>query len=189
MTVLSMSILLGVGGNNEVGHEWTADLNNNGIVEYYSLNKHQIKISEDRKIIWQSPKTWQVEQIVVGDVTNDGQQELVFLLWKEGSYGASKPFWMKTEDTAWSNHLYVYSLVGDHIKPVWCSSALRKPLRDLQIVSDPQDGKNYLTGREYKWKLTIGTQNDLLLKWNDWGFTVGQGKSGDDSVCLYKIQI
>ncbi len=174
MTVLGMSILLVMGGRNEADQEWTADLNNNGIVEYYSLHNQQITISEDHSIIWQSPETWQVEQVVIGDVTNDGHPELVFLLWKQGSYGASKPFWMKSEDTAWTNHLYVYSLVGEHVKPLWCSSALNHPVHDLQVLSDPQETENYLTARENRWNLTLGPQATIHLKWDDWGFTVSQ---------------
>jgi len=53
------------------------------------------------------------------------------------------------------------------MKQVWCSSAINPPIKNLQISTDPQDGKNYLTAREDK----SGFHDPIHLKWDDWGFT------------------
>lgn len=155
------------GYKNDKSQVWQADLNNNGIDENYSLYRQQVTVQEGSETIWQSPKDWQIGQILIGDVTNDGCQELVLLLWKHGSYGPSKPVWAEGEDTALSNHLFVYSLIEDHLKQVWCSSAISEPLCDLQIITDPQDGQNYLTARKNK----FGPRDTVYLKWDEWGFT------------------
>ncbi len=151
--------------------EWRADLNDNGIEERYFLHNHQITVSENQRTLWQSPPAWEVEQIVVGDATNDGREELLFLLRKEGSYGSSRPFWRTGADRIWSSHLFVYSLQGEKLRPVWCSSALDRPLYDLQIAADPADGQNYLTAREKQWGFKLGPRPRLRLKWDGWGFT------------------
>lgn len=167
MTVILLAFLTLSGGQNGKMAEQEADLNHNGIPEDYMLQHHQITVWEGGKTIWQSPQAWQVDQIVIGDVTNNGCEEMVFLLWKEGSYGPSRPFWQNGEDTVWSNHLFLYSLVGDQFKQVWCSSALSPPLQDLLIAPDPQTGENCLTARESK----FGLPDFIRLKWDDWGFT------------------
>lgn len=152
-------------GKPEERQELQADLNYNGIKEDYSLYQHHVLVCEDGKTIWQSPEAWQVDQIVIGDVTNDGNQELVLLLWKQGSYGPVQPFWVTGDDVAWTNHLFVYALVGDHLKTVWCSSSLSQTLTGLQIIADSQNG-NYLAARKNR----FGFNNTIYLKWNDWGF-------------------
>ena len=170
---LLVSVIIGIiivmlmfwGGKPEERQALQADLNHNGIKEDYALYRQHVLVSEDGKTIWQSPEAWQVDQMVIGDVTNDGSQELVLLLWKQGSYGSARPFWVTGEDTVWTNHLFVYALVGDHLKTVWCSSAISQPLTGLQIVADSQNG-NYLAARKNR----FGFNDTIHLKWNDWGF-------------------
>lgn len=159
------SAMLLPGQDSQEKQIWSADLNNNQINEEYILYQERVTVCEGGNTIWQSPGEWQVDQAIIGDVTNDGNQELVLLLWKPGSFGPSRPFWVKGEDKAWSNHLFVYTLAGNHFKQVWCSSALNPPLQDLQIVYDP-GGQNYLTAREEPYAV----RNTVRLKWDEWGF-------------------
>lgn len=146
---------------------WPADLNNNGTREDYSLSREQVTVREGGQTIWQSPEEWQIDQILIGDVTNDSRQELVMLLRKQGSYGPSRPFWAKEADTGWSSHLFVYTLAEDQVRQVWCSSAISEPFHDLQLKTDPQDGSNYLSAR----KNGFGLNRQIYMKWDQWGFT------------------
>lgn len=157
-------------GKLQEEQSWRADLNRNGIEEDYFLCRKQITICEDGKTIWQSPADWQVEQAIIEDVNNDGSQELVLLLWKQGNYGSSRPFWANKEDTIWSSHLFVYTLIGERAKQIWCSSALSPPLYNLQIITDPASGDNYLSAREGK----LWSSATVHFKWDNWGFTYSE---------------
>lgn len=99
------------------------------------------------------------------------------LLWKTGSYGRDKPFWYHGFDDRFSNHLFVYKLVNKKIKPVWCSSALPRPISDLQVVDTNQDGKNELVVSEGKYGSLLDEKappsqppSRLILRWQGWGF-------------------
>ena len=65
-------------------------------------------IIKNGEAIWQSDKAWRVDNVLIGDFNNDGKPEVGFSLWKEGSYGSSKPFWVEENDKNISNHLFLY---------------------------------------------------------------------------------
>ncbi|MEN6391461.1 MAG: VCBS repeat-containing protein [Syntrophomonas sp.] len=162
-------------------HEETAairyDLDRDGLPECYNLAGGHLSISRENRILWESPSTWGVYDCIWGDANNDGQEELILLLWKAGSYGKDKPFWYHGFDAGMSNHLFVYKLVNDRMKPLWCSSALPRPINSLQVVDINNDGKQELVISEGKYgclldeKAPLGTPpSRLVMRWQGWGF-------------------
>lgn len=147
------------------------DLDNDGIMEKFMLKDGKIEIRKDNKLIWYSPEEWWVDYFFIGDADNDGINELCLLVWKVGSFGPNRPFWIEEEDTSFRNHLFLFKLIDGEIKPVWQSSNLDKPNFYATLVDYNDDGKNELLVIE-------GSYTDFKLRkrtiwqWNGWGFSL-----------------
>ena len=98
------------------------------------------------------------------------------VLWKKGSFGPSKPLWGEGPDDEYSNHLFMYLVLEDRVKPVWCSSALDRPIVELEVKDVNQDGKNELQvlegpeyGPAYALRLVFSHSPSCWV-WQGWGF-------------------
>lgn len=155
------------------------DLDGDGTYEDYSLQNGELKIVKGSQIIWQSQDDWWVDDFFLGDADNDGVSELSLLVWKSGSFGPHKPFWITQEDMSIKNHLFIFKLAGGVIKPVWQSSNLDRPNYEAALADLDGDGKNELI-------VTEGDYADPKMReagvwrWNGWGFSkVSYGEPQD----------
>ena len=154
----------------------SGDIDGNDLREKYMLGKNQLQVFEDSHLIWHTPKEWQVKQIKLADADNNGQKELLLVVWKEGSFGKSKPFWITGADDEYSCHLFLYRLAAGKMRAVWCSSALEHPIIRLDVKDSNADGLNELQvteGPRYGFAYALRqylSQQDTLWGWNDWGF-------------------
>lgn len=150
------------------------DLNCDGVIESYILENHSLKIMENDLKLWQSPADWKVASFVIGDANHNGIEELIMVVWKKGSFGADKPFWIQLNDQQTQCHLFLFNLLDNKIKPVWMSSALHRPIKSLQIKDINQDGKNELVVQESSYyplsRLINSDASTTLWQWNGWGF-------------------
>lgn len=99
---------------------------------------------KDGQAVWKTDEGWQVDNVLIGDFNNDGISEVGLSLWKEGSYGASMPFWVKENDKQIANHLFLYQFENNTLKNIWGSSALDQPIKEMALGDFDQDGKNEL---------------------------------------------
>ena len=151
------------------------DTDGNGRKETYRLEDHRVYVYQDADLIWESPSEWKVTHLVLADVDHEGQEEILMVLWKRGSFGSSRPLWMEGPDNDYGNHLFMYRLASGRMKPVWCSSAIPYPIMDLQVEQD-EDGKLELlitegppTGSLYSLR-KLFYRHQTLWQWQDWGF-------------------
>ena len=156
------------------------DTDNNGFQEKYCLADNQLQVYENDRLIWQSSKEWNIKQICLADADNDQQTELLMLLWKHGSFGPSKPFWLKGPDNEYSCHLFMYRLVSGRLKEVWCSSALVHPIIEMKVEDVDRDGLNKLiviegppAGFAYQLR-QLFHRREITLIWDNWGFKIQQ---------------
>lgn len=105
-----------------------------------------------------------------GDANNDGRPELNLLLWKEGSFGPQRPFWVEGEDRSVKNHLFVFKLEEGEIKAVWQSSNLDRPNLRAALIDRDGDGKKELLALEGTYTGS-GEFQLTLWQWNGWGFS------------------
>ncbi len=146
------------------------DLDSDGSLEEFMLENGRITVRAGTNFIWQSPTDWWVDYFFLGDANNDGKPDLNLLVWKKGSFGPHRPFWLKEEDTGIKNHLFIFKLVAGNIKPVWQSSNLDRPNYRAALIDLNDDGENELV-------VTEGSYTDpakravTLWKWNGWGFS------------------
>ena len=125
------------------------------------LEGRQVRLLDDEgSVIAQTPDSWLVQCAAVADVDKDGQPELVFLVWKRGSFGTKHPFWVRNEDDSWSQHVFVVRPVesGGEFERVWMSSALGH-----EVASAELDGAGELVLTDRAGSLT-------RWYWNSWGF-------------------
>jgi len=154
----------------------TGDSDGDGQMETYQLAGNQVTVKTQNTVLWESDPTWKVTGLVLADADNDGQEEMLLVLWKKGSFGTSKPFWMKEEDMEYSNHLFMYRLAAGRMKPVWCSSAIEYPILRLQVEDCDDDGLQELlvtegpaAGPWYSIRQLFHKQQ-TTWQWQEWGF-------------------
>lgn len=146
------------------------DLNQDGISEDYSLQDGRLEVTSDWQTIWQSPDNWWVDDFFLGDANNDGIPELNLLVWKSGSFGPHKPFWVTQNDNSVKNHLFIFKLTGSSFKPVWQSSNLDRPNYETILEDLDGDGDNELIVTEGDYT-NPGEREVGIWKWNGWGFS------------------
>ena len=83
---------------------------------------------------WSPGETVRVQDALIGDIDGDGADELVLLCWRIGSYGAHRPFWVKANDRAWGQHIFIYDLEPDGPRPIWMSSSLGFAVASWSLV-------------------------------------------------------
>ncbi|MCG8400050.1 MAG: CapA family protein [Firmicutes bacterium] len=146
------------------------DLDRNGVPEHYTLRDGGLEVRAGSRILWRSPDRWWVDDFFLGDANNDGMPELNLLVWREGSFGPSKPFWVTEEDTRVGNHLFLFQLADGAFKPVWQSSRLDRPNYGAHLRDLDGDGENELVATEGCYT-DPGKRQVTVWKWNGWGFT------------------
>ncbi|KKU10269.1 MAG: Capsule synthesis protein, CapA [Parcubacteria group bacterium GW2011_GWA1_45_7] len=110
------------------------DLDNDSFPENYDWENGKLTITENEKMIWQSPSNWWIDDFVLADSNNDGIVDINLSLWKSGSFGTSKPFWVKENDMSVKNHFFVLDFSDGSIKQVWGSSNLVEPNCEFKIA-------------------------------------------------------
>ncbi|TEB07721.1 Capsule biosynthesis protein CapA [Pelotomaculum schinkii] len=146
------------------------DLDQDGACEDYTLQDGKLKVATGAQIIWESQDDWWVDDFFLGDADNDGVFDLNMLVWKSGSFGRHKPFWIAGDDPDVKNHLFIFKPAAGSFKPVWQSSNLDRPNYEAALADLDGDGKNELIVTEGDY--TDPAKRDAgLWKWNGWGFS------------------
>jgi len=120
------------------------DLNRDGVSEYYALANGILRVTCGHRLLWQTPDNWWVDYYFVGDSDNNGVAELNLLVWKEGSFGPNRPFWVTEEDRSVKNHLFIFTLDDHVMRPVWQSSSLDNPNYWATLMDLNDDGAQEL---------------------------------------------
>ena len=156
-----------------ISRQEQADLDNDSISENYVLENGRLAITENSKMIWQSPSDWWIDDFVLADSNNDGIVDINLSLWKSGNFGTSKPFWVKENDMSVKNHFFVLDFVSGSINQIWGSSNLGEPNCEFKIADIDNDGENDLIVIEgnYSQKPKCNGNYVAVWKWNDWGFS------------------
>ena len=60
----------------------SADLNQDEVMETFTLIDNHVQLISDGQVVWQSPAEWEVIQAAFTDLNADGMTELILLLWR-----------------------------------------------------------------------------------------------------------
>jgi len=161
----------------------TADLDQDSRPEAVMLRDGQAKVlDDDGSEVWRSPTEWWVDDLALTDADGDGRPDLSLSVWRNGSFGASKPFWLDGEDARLSDHLFVMDLDGGQVRPLWQSSALVRPNCASLYYDVDGDGRDELIVSEGDYADLPSCRGRFLAvwKWGDWGFVnVWRGPAGN----------
>lgn len=149
------------------------DANENGIKEEYALSMGKLIVKEGEKFLWESPGDWWIDDFEVADITGNGRKELNLSVWKSGSFGSSKPFWVEKDDPSVRNHFFVHEVNEDNVRQIWGSSNLPLMNHRFKIADIDNDGINDLVVIERNYP-DVGSDEERFVavwKWNGWGFT------------------
>ncbi|MHB1043104.1 MAG: CapA family protein [Eubacteriales bacterium] len=161
-------------GDYRLIKEQDFDLDQDGTPEKYTLRDGRLKV-ENKSTVWESPEDWWVDDFFLGDSTNGGNLELNLLVWKAGSFGPCRPFWVTREDMSVKNHLFIFKPAGGSFKPVWQSSNLDRPIFEPALSDLDGDGQNELVVAEGSYANTR-VRRVGVWKWNGWGFSKMSGE-------------
>jgi hypothetical protein len=142
-----------------------------------TLETGTARIFADGELVWTSDPAWDVRHLVVADVNNDGQQEVALALWKPyrrepsivfDTFHFSSPW----EEGSLRNHLFVYGWREDGWQPLWCSSPIADPIREMAAGDVDGDGVHELVVLEgsYAETLDAPARHVAVWRWNGWGF-------------------
>ena len=72
--------------------------------------------------IWALERTVRSQDILLEDIDHDDQKELLILCWKRGRFGKHKPTWVKEDEKDYSQHIFIYEITDDSVRPKWMAS-------------------------------------------------------------------
>lgn len=101
------------------------DLDGDGRAEELVLEGRRLRLLLDGRELWRTERSWKVEDFLTGDIDKDGRPELLLLVWKRGSFGESRPFWVERDELCYSQHIFLFRWDGESPVPLWMSSRLR----------------------------------------------------------------
>lgn len=167
----------------------SADLDNNLSQEIYILENGRLTVTENSKKVWQSPGDWWVDNFLLSDSTNDGTVDLNLSVWKAGNFGSSKPFWVKENDQSVKNHFFVFNFKAGRVTPLWQSSNLEKPNKEIAIADINGDNKNDLVAIEGNYEDEKNCEENYIAvwQWNGWGFS-NEWRSDKGNFCDLMVE-
>ncbi len=123
-------------------------------------NRHFSVSDQSGNLYWENKEGWKVSDYFIDDIDHDGEDEVVILFWRIGSYGDHKPFWVEKNEKKWSQHIGIYDYDTrreDRIDPIWVSSEMGIEAKEILL-----DEKEYL-------HIITPEGKDTLWFWNTWG--------------------
>ncbi len=138
------------------------DLDGDGVVESRVVvdEQHGARVLACDAEVFASPDEWRVFDAFAYDIDADGADELVFLVWKRGSFGNYRPFWKQGADDAWSQHVFVYGARAGQVVSLWMSSALGQDVASAEVRGDGA------------LELTSPDGETAAWCWGSWGFVL-----------------
>ncbi len=202
--------------------ELAADLDGDGTDEAIELRDRRLVVHDGRAsgagaagddVLLETPEDWQVSDVFAADFDGDGALEVVFLLWRHGNFGSSRPFWLSAEgdgDAAsgepLTQHLFMYRWRADRavpggsaahdaesrragrLYPVWMSSRLG--VEAARIEMEPASPSSV---RRPRLRITSADGGVTLWEWLSWGFALVEDEGptgaggGDGSLSLLVV--
>lgn len=135
---------------------------------------HRFLLLDGTKVVLKTPSAWQVKHVLTADFDSDKREELALVVWKKGSFGKDKPFWISENDKSYSDHLFLYQYKDSKLVPFWHSSRLEKPICQISIDDIDNNGKTDLVVWEGEYKENTFSCKDTektFWHWNGWGFS------------------
>ena len=136
------------------------DLNGDGAIETLEVRMRKAFIEEFGETTYVAPDNWHVFDAAAGDINRDNIPEVVLLVWKQGSYGEARPFWIEHDTAAFSQHVFVFQYRDKQLVPLWMSSDL-----GFEVTHARLDANGLL-------ELTSPDGTISTWEWQSWGLVL-----------------
>lgn len=107
---------------------------------------------------------WTVADAFVTDIDRDGDDEVILLVWKIGSFGKYKPFWREDEpDRELTEHIFIFdwdSTRSDPLVPKWMSSDIKIKAQDVF----PDEARRI--------HIITPSGDETVWAWESWGLSL-----------------
>lgn len=127
-----------------------------------ALADKEIRVIQEEKVVWESPKNVKVQDFLLCDIDRDKQEELIVLCWKIGRYGKRMPFWIEKDEKTWSQHLFIYEYQEKEMRPKWMSSYIGQ---DVVMIQGNEKKAPYTR----LWLTDLDGKTSSWM-WDSWGF-------------------
>ncbi|MBE5996060.1 MAG: hypothetical protein E7240_01740 [Lachnospiraceae bacterium] len=114
--------------------------------------------------VYTSPSEWYISDAAAADLTGDGIEEILLLVWKRGHFGGVLPFWVKSDDAGFSQHLYIFAYQEGTLRPVWMASKMPSDVQDFSVTEDGSVRLVTPDGEESFWR------------WEHWGLKLQENR-------------
>ncbi len=143
------------------------DLTGDGDAEQVRRERERVIIYEDGVEAWRSPSSWRVVDVALGDVTDDGRNELVLALWKQGLDGLEPPD--PAKESMLRNWPFIVGYRGGIYRTLWGGSAVVLPIQEIQLAHVDGDATRELVVLEGE---DAEARTVSVWSWHGWGFTL-----------------
>ena len=164
-----------------------SDFDKNGEFERLEIIRGQAQILTGDQILWQSPHGWNVRQVGLSDLNQDGSIEAVLLVWRP-----FKPWpvdkWLPNggridefhNAIGESCHIILIGWHRNHFAERWAGSALAQPVTKLALADLNNDGFDELITLDSSYEAAPDFPAHALKvwEWNGFGFSLVSEQEG-----------
>ncbi len=141
----------------------------------------RVRIMSGDTIRWQSPSEWNVRQVGLSDLNQDGAVEAVLLVWRPfkswpvdrwlPNGGRIDEFMNAQGDSC---HIILIGWHREKFTERWAGSALAQPIMTFKLVDTNRDGFDELITLESTYETAgVSPANALnIWEWNGFGFSL-----------------
>ncbi|MEG0804681.1 MAG: hypothetical protein RSF90_06980 [Pygmaiobacter sp.] len=129
-----------------------------------ALRRHKLTATQGGTEIFVSNADWKVEDFLLCDIDANGTTELLALVWKRGSFGEHKPFWIAQDGICYSQHIFIYRFCASNLQPIWMSSRLQPMVKSWESL------------RPGALRILTRKGEDTIWGWRSWGLERLDGK-------------
>jgi hypothetical protein len=149
------------------------------------IDNGRVRLADGGQVVWESPAEWQVRGAARGDVTGDGVEDVVLLVWRDWADWPIQA-WLDVPSPIAGRHdadgqsCHVIVLDPTTGRELWAGSALPRPLAAIAVGDMDGDGVDDLAALEGRYD----TPRDVgfhahVWRWNGFGFRLDwRGEGG-----------
>lgn len=157
------------------------DFDEDGVAESIEIIDGQARILTGEIVRWQSPLGWNVKQVGLSDMNQDGAVEAVLLVWRPfKSWPVDRwlPSGGRIDDfqnaKGESCHIILIGWHREKFAERWAGSALSQPITTLNLTDIDKDGFDELITLESTYETEVVSHANALKvwEWNGFGFSL-----------------
>ena len=96
------------------------------------LSDRRVIVESSERILFETPDSLYVQDVLVTDADRDGQRELALLCWRRGHYDRAHPFWIRRPVRLFRQQIFIYDWKDGEFSPRWMASDILIDVYDWQ---------------------------------------------------------